>query len=91
VFERATLQRSVEAAGFRIAGWRHLSEGYLLTALAIALAAKDGLPPRLARVVGALVHARPVRLAMQPLFALLDRALGGGWVTLVAQRRPVEA
>ena len=35
--------------------------------------------------------ARPVRLAMQPLFAVLDRALGGGWVTLVAQRRAGDA
>lgn len=91
VFERATLRRSVEAAGFQCAGWRYLSEGYLLTALAIALAAKDALPPWLARPVGALVHARPVRLAMQPPFALLDRVLGGGWVTLVARRPAVEA
>ncbi len=91
VFERATLQRVVERAGFRPAGWRYLSEGYLLTAMAAAQACKVAAPPPVARAVHAVLHARPVRLAMQPLFAVLDRALGGGWVTLVAQRRTGDA
>lgn len=90
VFERATLARTLEGAGFGPVRWAHLSEGYLLTALAVSLLAKEKAPRPIARLVEAVLNARPVRLVMQPVFALLDLVLGGGWVTAIA-RRPVDA
>ncbi|MEO8083380.1 MAG: class I SAM-dependent methyltransferase [Ardenticatenales bacterium] len=91
VFERATLARALREAGFGPVRWAYLSEGYLLTALAVSLFAKEYAPPPVPRLVDAVLNARPVRLLMQPVFALLDRAFGGGWVTAVAQRPTAEA
>ena len=86
VFSRSTLERTLADAGFRLSHWTYLSESYLLTALAISLAAKEHLPSPIARSLRFVLHVRPVRLVAQPLFRLLDRALGGSWVTAVAQR-----
>lgn len=86
VFTRATLQRVLEAAGFRVVAWSWISESYLITAMHVALVARERLPRPLAEVVWSLAHARPLRLAAAPLFRRLDRRAGGCWLTVVAAR-----
>lgn len=91
VFTRATLERLLAHAGFRTPTWRYTSEGYLITALGVSQWAGERLSPGAARRVHRALHARPVRLAMRPVFAALDRLLGGCWATVVAVREDAPA
>lgn len=86
VFSRATLERLLARAGFRAVSWRYASESYLITAMALSQTARARWPGRVGSAIHAALHARPMRLLMRPVFAALDRALGGCWATVVAVR-----
>jgi SAM-dependent methyltransferase len=85
LFTQARLGDLLSEAGFRVLGRRWVYESYLITAMALSLVARERLPRALADVVWTLLHARPVRLVMAVPFRVLDRALGGCWVTFVAE------
>jgi hypothetical protein len=59
-------------------------ETYLITALTLSLAARRHAPRRAARAVWLTSHARPVRIAMAPVFAALDARLGSSSMAVVA-------
>lgn len=86
VFTRPSLERLLARSGYRAVAWRHTSESYLITALALSQTAREHLPHGMASLIHGTLHARPVRLAMRPIFAVLDRLLGGCWATVVAVR-----
>jgi len=86
VYTHETLERLLSTAGFQAVAWRYTSESYLITAMAVSQAARELLPRPAAALVHAALHARPVRLLMRPVFAALDRLLGGCWATVVAVR-----
>jgi len=87
VFSRASLTALLDRSGFTVVGWRYVSEAYLITALALSIAARERLPSRAGGAVRTAIHFRPLRELMRPIFAVLDRALGGCSVTVIAQRR----
>ena len=84
VFTRTSLTRLLAGAGFAIESWHRVFETYLITALTLALAARRHAPPPAARAVWLWLHARPVRLGMEPVFAALDRAGGASSMAVVA-------
>lgn len=83
VFTRATLSGALERAGFELVGWHRVFETYLITALTIGLDARERLPRPIAEALWGLLHARPVRLVLAPVFAVLDRAFGASSLTAV--------
>lgn len=86
VFSTRSLERALEATGYRVLwkGWVH--EGYLISALSLTLIARERLPGPVAAIVRALLHARPVREAMRPVFRALDERWGGSAITVLASR-----
>ncbi len=84
VFTRATLADALARAGFELVGWHRVFETYLITALTLGLAAKERLPRPVAAAVWGLLHARPLRLAIAPVFAGLDAAFGASSLTAIA-------
>lgn len=86
VFDRSSLERLLDSAGFRILCWSWKSESYLISAMHVGLIGREVLPRRMADAVWATVHARPARMLAAPIFRWLDRAAGGCWITVVAAR-----
>jgi 2-polyprenyl-3-methyl-5-hydroxy-6-metoxy-1,4-benzoquinol methylase len=86
LFDRSALAALLERSGFRVIDVTWLSESYLISAMTIALAARAYLPRRLGDAWWTLVHLRLLRILAAPVFRRLDRAWGGCWVTVVAER-----
>jgi SAM-dependent methyltransferase len=85
VFTRRTLGAALQRAGFEPESWNRVFETYLITALTISLAARRRLPARAAHATWSALHARPVRLVMQPVFAVADAAAGASSLAVVAK------
>jgi SAM-dependent methyltransferase len=85
VFSHRTLADALTRAGFRVVGGGRVFETYLIIAMAAGLWSRERLPAPLADVVWAALHARPTRLLATPIFAVLDRLLGGSSVAVVAE------
>ena len=85
VFGRATLERALNRAGFRIVKTHRVFETYLITALSLGLMARESLPGPVARAVWSGLHFRGTRLAMEPVWRILDRWLGGSSLAVVAE------
>lgn len=86
LFTTATLERVLGQAGFRVLERTWISESYLISAMYLGLLARERLPRRAADALWTLAHARPLRVLAAPWFRLADRALGGCWLTVVAER-----
>ncbi len=86
VFSESGLKALLEANGFDVVwkGWVH--ESYLISALAVTHLAREHLPAPLASFVRAVLHLRPLREVLRPVFRRLDARLGGCALTLVARR-----
>ena len=87
VFSEDGLVAFLRAGGFDLVwkGWVH--ESYLISAMSIGQIAHALLPAPVASLVRDLVHARPLRELVRPVFRALDWRLGGCALTVVAQRR----
>jgi SAM-dependent methyltransferase len=86
VFDRDTLRGLLASCGFRVLFCTWISESYLITAMHLGLLAREHLPRPAADAAWTALHARPVRLAAAPAFRRLDRAAGGCWLTVVAEK-----
>ena len=88
MFSRGGLERALGEAGFRVLSWHRVFESYLITAMALGLKARARLPRPAADLVWAVLHSRPLRWAMAPVFRIVDAVLGGSSVTVVAAPIP---
>ena len=86
VFSEAGLETLLNTNGFSVVwkGWVH--ESYLITALTLTHEARERLPGPLATLVRTLLHARPLRELMRPIFRILDHRFGGSALTIIARR-----
>jgi SAM-dependent methyltransferase len=87
VFTRATLERMLHVAGFRIEAFEDVSGRWSACAITLRFLAEDRLRrPALRRAAAALLASRAARLAAWPLFQALAAAGWGATMTAVARK-----